>query len=67
MSSPCGAESTTLQRRTSALWSRSGALCLGLLAVGCDTGPERREERVGEEKASDWVIGLRKGRGEDEG
>ena len=71
MTSPCGAGSTTLRRRTNALWSRSGALCSDHLAVGCDTGSERRDfggrERVGEEKVSDWVIGKKKRRGEDEG
>ena len=58
LTSPCGAGSTTLRRRTSAPWNRSGALCSDLLAVGCDTGSERRD--FGGRKEGGKGLGRRK-------
>ena len=80
-SSPCVAGSTTLQKHTSAPWSRSEPLCSDLLAVRCDTGSGRRasgrrasgrrkegrrEEEVGGGREGEEEEG-RSRRGEEEG
>ena len=66
--------STTLQKHTSAPWSRSEPLWSDLLAVGCDTGSGRRasgrrkeggrEEEVGGEREEKGEERRRKRKGE---